>query len=478
MSASHSPQTRGISPCDLPLTLADHQIRILHDMAEHNHWGIFAEAGTGKTMIALTWIYNALISGRIDDALVICPFSIIASWRLAIDKMSLFGYSEDEIDIVRDAVTLISYSSVWVRNKNFKRKKGETKYLIRPTVKKKWGVIFCDESHRLGDPTSAQTKTVLNMSRLSDNRYIMTGTPDNQRYTKLFGQLKFLEPSLFGEYRDFDRRYVLTKDYFGNPVRYDVEALESLKRSHGSVARLRECYDMPSETETDIPVPFTAEGMRIYEDMLAMRGEGLGIKFQTAGVSSMKAKQSCSGFVYDDDHNPHRFKCGKAEAMMELIEGRTSKVVVFCQYTPSVDIVCDSLKRAGIEHRRFDSQEKEPIWMDFQKDSNIRVIVVQYQRSEGLDLFSADTMIFFEPTPIAHTLEQAKARIMRKGQTKQCSYYYLFTPDSLEEKSMRSVRRGVDVSRRMLDDWAEEERQKWALKRKTHKGYADTTPVS
>lgn len=439
-------------------TLAEHQIRILGDMRLHPHWGIFAEAGTGKTMIALTWIYDSLMAGLIDSALVICPAPLIQSWYVAISRMSEFGYSEDEIEIVRHAIIVTSYSSVWVRNKQFRGLKGTHKYEIRPHLDRQWGVIFCDESHRLGDPSSVQTKVVLRLASHSEYRYVMTGTPDNGIYTKLFGQLKFIEPSLFGDYRDFDRRYVITKDFFKNPVKWDSDALERMKREHGSVARLRDCFDMPPETETDIPVSFTPENRRTYDDILRMR-DGYGITFRTAGIASLKAKQVCSGFYYDDGHNPHHVANGKVSAMMEIVEAR-DKAVVFCQYSPSMDLVCQHLERAHIRYVRFDGSVKDPVWKDFQNDPSISVIVVQYQRgSEGIDLFSADCMVFYEPTPVARNLEQAKARIMRKGQTKPCSYYYLYIPGTLEEKSMRSVRKGVDVSRRMLDEWAQQERE-------------------
>lgn len=439
-------------------TLAEHQLRILSDMDRHPGWAIFAEAGTGKTMIALTWIYESVIAGRIDSALVICPASLAASWDVAISRMSEFGYSEDEIGILRDVITVTSYSRVWVHNRSFKRQKGTHKYEIREELDRPWGVIFCDESHRLGDPSSVQTRTVLRMAALSDHRYIMTGTPDSGKYTKLYGQLKFIEPALFGDYRDFDRRYVITKDFFKNPVKWDSDALERLKREHGSVARLRDCFDMPSETETDIPVPLTSENRKVYDDLLRMR-DGYGITYRTAGVSPMKAKQCCSGFYYDDEHVAHPVQNGKVEALTEIIEGRNGKTVVFCLYIPSIDRICENLAKKGIETLRFDSSVKDPVWRDFQSDPSIKVIVVQYQRgSEGIDLFSADCMVFFEPTPSAHNHEQAKARIMRKGQTRPCSYYYLYAPGTLEERSMRAVRKGVDVSRRMLDEWAEEER--------------------
>lgn len=446
-------------------TLALHQKRILRMMAERPCLGIFAEAGTGKTMIALTWIYDGLMAGRIEDALVICPAALIGSWRSAIDKLPMFGYSDFETKIVRDAVTIVSYNSAWVRNKSFRRLKGTHKYEIRPELNHPWGAIFCDESHRLGDPSSVQTTVVLRMSALSDYRYVMTGTPHNMRYTKLYGQLKFIEPRLFGDYRDFKRRYVLGEGYFGNPVKYDVKALESLMHDWGTVARLRECFDMPSSTETDIPVPMTSEMERTYKDMLMKNVPD--VEFNTAGVGTQKLYQICSGFYYNSAGDTNVLKCGKPEAMTELIENRDGKTVVFALFTQSIIEICAALTKKGITYLLFDSSVTDPVWRDFQSDPDIKVFVTQYQKgSEGIDLYAADTMIFYEPTPSAYNLEQSKARIMRKGQTKPCMYYYLYAPGSIEERRMRSVRSGVDESRRLADQWAEEERQKYRLNEK------------
>lgn len=445
--------------------LANHQLRILSKMDERGCLGIFAQAGTGKTMIALTYIYERLISGEIDDALVICPAALIGSWKAAIDKMSLFGYSDFEIGLVRDAVTMVSYSSVWIRNKQFARKKGTHKYEIRQQYNRQWGAIFCDESHRLGDPTSVQTTVILRMIALSRHRFVMSGTEDLGRYVKLYAQLKFVEPSLYRDYREFERRYVLSKDYFGNPVRFDSDALESLKHEYGTVARLRECFDMPESTDTDIPVELDSHSANLYKGMLKKTNPD--IDFTTAGISTMKLYQICSGFYYGSDQIPRMFKTAKDDALLDIIEGWDGKVVVFALFTPSIDRICEILTKKGIKMLKFDSSVKGTVWMDFQNDPGIKVFVTQYQKgSEGIDLYAADCMVFYEPTPSAHNLEQAKARIMRKGQTKHCTYYHLYVSDSIEEKRMRSVRNGVDESRKLADQWAEEERQKYGLNEK------------
>lgn len=453
-------------------TLASHQIRILKQMDERGCLGIFAEAGTGKTMIALTYIHNHLMDGQMDDALVVCPASLIASWTLAIERMTEFGYSDFDVELMKDAVHLVSYNRIWQRNPKY-GKKGQRKYVIRDELFHQWGAIFFDESHRLGDPSSVQTKIAMRMAGhsgrldihdpcLSPHRFVMTGTPDSTRYIKLYGQLSVVDPNLFSTYADFDRRYILTKDYFDNPVRYRVDALESLKKQYGTVARLKECFDMPDSTETDVPVPLSPEQASVYEDMLSMRGEKYGIAFETAGIGSMKAMQVSCGFYYDDGHTPHYLKNGRLDALKTIIEGRDDKIVIFCQYTPTIDMLMREL--SGYMPIRFDGSVKDPVWKDFQDDPGRRLIIVQYQRgSEGIDLFSSNCMVFFEPTPSPYILEQAHARIMRKGQTKNCSYYYIYSLGTIETRSLSSVRKGMEVSRTMLDVWYEEEQARLGI---------------
>ena len=78
-------------------------------------------------------------------------------------------------------------------------------------------------------------------------------------------------------------------------------------------------------------------------------------------------------------------------------------------------------------------QTDKGVWLQFQNDDAVRAIVCQYQSgSAGIDLYAADTCIFFEPTIRSDLNEQAKDRIHRVGQTRACSYYYLLTSGSIE----------------------------------------------
>lgn len=435
--------------------LAEHQKRIAAMMDDIPFLGIFAEAGTGKTMIALSWIHAHLLDGSIENALVICPAALIPSWKRAIRRMVEFGYSEFDVEIMNAALTLTSYQKIWKSNGTYR---GYKQYKLRDEVDHHWDVVFVDESHRLGDPTSVQTKQALKLAGLCSRRYIMTGTPDSSNYVKLYGQLKFLDPSIWGNYKEFDRKYVVAHNYFKKPISFDVERLEMLKKSYGTVVRLRDCFDMPSENEVDIPVELTET--RVYHDFIGNNVSEYGFDVTVAGIGSQKALQVCSGFYLDADGIAHRLSTQKLDALSEIIDGSDDKIAVYCRFTASLDMIEDLLKKRSISYHRFDGSTKTAVWEDFQSDDT-KVMLVQYQRgSEGIDLFAACRMVFYEPTQSALQLEQAKARIMRKGQERPCVYYHIFCEGTVEEKTMLSVRKGVDVSREMLDNWSQEERKR------------------
>lgn len=435
--------------------LAAHQRRIAAMMDDMPFLGIFAEAGTGKTMIALSWIHSHLMSGDIENALVVCPAALIPSWKRAIRRMVEFGYSDLDVEVMNENVTITSYQKIWKPNGTYR---GYKQYKLRDEVDRPWDVVFVDESHRLGDPRSVQTKQALKLALLCSRRYIMTGTPDSSNYMKLYGQLKFLDPSIWENVREFDRKYVIAHNYFNKPISFDTERLEMLKKSYGTVVRLRDCFDMPSENEVDLPIELTERG--VYHDFINNNVSNYGFDVTVAGIGSQKALQVCSGFYLDVDGVQHRLSTQKLDALTEIIDGSDEKIAVYCRFIASLDMIEERLKKHGISYHRFDGSTKEPVWEDFQSDDT-KVILVQYQRgSEGIDLFAANRMVFYEPTQSALQLEQAKARIMRKGQERPCVYYHMFCEGTVEERTMNSVRNGVDVSRQMLDNWSHEERER------------------
>ena len=293
---------------------------------------------------------------------------------------------------------------------------------LREELNHPWDVIIIDESHRIGAHDSAQTDATIKLGLLAQRRFVMSGTAvlgggGHADYQKLYGQVKFLNDAEFKNWTEFKGRYVESVNWFGSITAYREDRCKALLQKYFIVARRRDCFDLPPMAEHVIECPLAEPA--VFEDIKEGRLARYNLDITVAGGQYPKLLQICSGHLIRDGLDPLILKCSKDE-----------------------------------DYRVFDGRSKTDTWRDVQ-EGDARVLVVQYQAGgEGLDLYASDLMIFFEPTLSSLQLEQAKARIMRKGQTKPCDYYYLVTPVEIERNTVDSVRRGVDVTARMLDEWA------------------------
>lgn len=448
--------------------LKGHQHYALELMASNTELGIFYAPGTGKTMIALSWVKYALKQGLIKDALVVCPAGLVGMWYQALDELPLFeGFDQRTIDNIRNAITITSFQKTWNSEKkfvgydNYGYEKYQKVVKLRDWVDKSWGAIIIDESHSIGAHDSNQTATAITLGKLARYRFAMTGTPVHggggvEDFSKLYGQLQFLtKGTAFKNWTAFCRECVTGYNSWRKPVSYNTKHCRALLQEHGIVCRLEDCIDMPGKTEQMVACPLSEK--KVYDDICDGRLEPYGIDIDIAGGQYIKMLQICSGSMKIDDKKTLGLKCSKDGALGDILNGTDDAVVVFCTYRASVDRCVKIGKKAGRKVVSFDGRSKRETWKDFQ-DGKADMIVCQYQAgSAGLNLQRSHTMVFFEPNTSALIMEQAQGRIYRSGQDKKCIYYYLHTPKTIEEKVLKTVKSGVDVTNDMLRRWSEGE---------------------
>lgn len=442
--------------------LAEHQLYATTMMDYNDSLGVFYEAGTGKTAIALAWAYHALMDGRIDSLLVVCPASMVGTWNEAIPKMLNFdGFTEEGVSRLRNVTEVVSFQKTYQMTKHeVHHRDGRVTlhktYCLRPEVDRKWGAIVVDESHCIGDHASRQTKTSYTLAKLAKYRYILSGTPvsggkGREDFQKLYGQLRFLNPNIWKTWEQFQNECVTEYDHWGKPAAYNVDYCRDLMKNYGIVCRLSECFDMPKTTETLIPCELLPK--KAYKDIKKGNLVPYGIDVSNAGGQYTKLLQLCSGHIKRPD-GILEFPTSKDDALEELLSESHEKVVVFCTYTASIDHVAKIGEKLGRKTVIFDGRSKGETWREFQY-GDADLLICQYQAGGvGLDLFASHVMIFWEPTLSALLLTQAKARIFRKGQEQHCRYYHLYTPGTIEHRVMNTVRSGDDVTKEMLEAWA------------------------
>jgi len=437
------------------LELYNHQKLALQYMRLNDSFALFMEQGCGKTLPTLCRILELRKQEYITTALVVTPKATMGAWYRDIEM-----FSEADQKLLRDCITVINYDKVW-RDKTFDRE---------------WGCIVLDESHKIKNRTSKRAKFLLRLALKSKYRYILTGTPiGNGQLENIWSQYAFLEPcivngrvasKIFGTYKQFEDRYCLLNQYW-KPYRYKyVDELQDIIAEHSYRVTKAECLDLPEKLPDEV-YDIELKEPTLYKELhKSSTVEELGILAENPLARMTKLRQVCSGFL-NDGETTHELKCEKINVLEEFLDGWEKKLVVFCEFKHSIKAVSALLTKLKINHVILDGEQKDKlIWRKFQSDPKIRVIICQYQSaSQGIDLYAADTIIFYEPTLSSNTLDQSRDRIHRSGQTEKCSYIHFITKGTIESAIYKALKNYSDFGEKLFNEYMTEYTKSYAGRR-------------
>lgn len=435
--------------------LYNHQKLALQYMRLNDSFALFMEQGCGKTLPTLCRILELRKQEYITTALVVTPKATMGAWYRDIEM-----FSEADQRLLRDCITVINYDKVW-RDKTFDRE---------------WGCIVLDESHKIKNRTSKRAKFLLRLALKSKYRYILTGTPiGNGQLENIWSQYAFLEPcivngrvasKIFGTYKQFEDRYCLLNQYW-KPYRYKyVDELQDIIAEHSYRVTKAECLDLPEKLPDEV-YDIELKEPTLYKELhKSSTVEELGILAENPLARMTKLRQVCSGFL-NDGETVHELKCEKINVLEEFLDGWEKKLVVFCEFKHSIKAVSALLTKLKINHVILDGEQKDKlIWRKFQSDPKIRVIICQYQSaSQGIDLYAADTIIYYEPTLSSTTLDQSRDRIHRSGQKNKCSYIHFLSRGTIEVSIYKALKNFSDFGEKLFNEYMMEYTKSYAGRR-------------
>ena len=180
------------------IRLFDHQLAIARDVCERHRARVLLadEVGLGKTIEALLILHRMLLTGRVENALILVPPALVHQWlaeaylrfNLILRVMgddthgggSIDPQSEDLPEQLLDAQLFICPLGVTV---------GES-FVDTP-----WDIVIVDEAHHLR-PDSAEYGLV---ERLADVKHmiLLSATPDRDGEAAHFQRLALLDPARF-----------------------------------------------------------------------------------------------------------------------------------------------------------------------------------------------------------------------------------------------------------------------------------------
>lgn len=425
------------------------QKEALDKIKGYDNAALFWQMGAGKTVssIELTEYWNSPI--------LVCLVlkSTVSQWLEELynqtERTVFNGYKKTKKDGIEAFIACSDRKCIVIGYDAYKAKCGAKlrEYINRHAEDVS---IVCDESSLIGHMESERTKAV--MDTTARHKLMLSGTPATG------GKMECMIPTInmLGwemSKKDFLNQFCYVYEWT-DPARpwrtipiiqgyHDIDSLRAgLKEHGGSFITMEEAgVQLPETTEQRITIATTPEYKRfmikgiVYIDNTEIVGENNLTKM-------LYARQICS--VY----NP-----AKAAALEELLgQAGDEPVIVFYNWTAELKIlysICERLKRPVSV---VNGQKKD--LTAYEENRPGTVILAQYQAaSMGLNLQKKSRIcIFFSPVCSYSDYEQAKARVYRIGQKKNCIFYNLICEDSVEEHIMQTLAERRDYTEQLFTE--------------------------
>jgi SNF2 family DNA or RNA helicase len=311
--------------------------------------------------------------------------------------------------------------------------------------------VFLDESQKIKNPTSSLANSFFRISSFFKKRVIITGTPIANRPYDIWSQIFFLDSgtSLGTNFKEFKREYDLN-----NEMSEDREAQDSYIQSLQNVFPrisnfiVRETkngcsIDLPAKKFFYIKSTWEPRQWDLYNDIkddfktYVIKGQEV-IEESADGILKriLRLQQICSIPTLIDDS--YALRAGKLDSLDDLIdeiESRGEKFIVWTQFTGTADYLCKYLqgKKAKKVTGKLSIDQRNKNIAAFKHDSEVLCLVATYGAAkEGLTLTVANNAIFFDRSLSLDDYVQSQDRIHRISQTKNCNIYILEMENSIE----------------------------------------------
>lgn len=441
--------------------------------------GLFMDRGTGKTRTCLAYL-RSIDAQRI---LIVAPLWVVGVWKREIPRLPLGHY---QVLAVTEGLVPQRASAVrsFARDKHQIVLTNYDSYWREPlrSALLKWGpdAVVLDEGHRIRHRGTRQARFAHKLAESPTvvRRLILTGSVIERGWEDLYSFYRFLDPQgvlIPRRWADFDAQYLVHGGYLGYQIvgyRNEHELREVLERTSFRITK-RQALDLPDDVEVPVPVRLTDKTSATYHRLrkaalsqvsgLGMDGSpasGL-VASRTALVNMLRLQQTTSGFAQADTGRIDTSD-EKVRACTDLVYDALAggdRVVVFCRFLHDVEQVIAALgsTRCARIVGEVGVAQRDTILQQFH-NGNLDVVVCQIRAASlGVDFTPASVGIFFSTGMSLDDFEQAKDRLLRHGQTKKVTYYYLIAEDcrggkTVDGKIYDLLRHKQDVSHRIATD--------------------------
>jgi SNF2 family DNA or RNA helicase len=454
-------------PVPSGLTLLPHQqegIRFALNRLRTNRGAMFGDVmGLGKTIEAIVTA-NAMGPKRI---LVVCPASVLWTWRREIWKWQTLGLPVFLIQAGCDTTinhTLLEWGvhGWFIINYDILGDYSEIKS-SRP-----WDLLIVDESHKLKNPEAIRTQHVFGSNTIApipaEKALLLTGTPMVNYVYDLYTQLHYLDPVLWPSFEQFvaDQYFPGYKIITPSQIVGDERNLEQLRRQLMAVMirRPKAVLGLPMKEREIIEVDVEDNEfwslLRDQAKCLIKLQRQLMKLLDWPKTEEVRAEIQQLDAMINGLTSNVRYQVGmnKLPAVIDYLRGCTGKTLAFAYHHDVIDRLVEALGDRGVTGFTGGSslRERDRAAKRFQDDPNCQFFVGNIEAAgQGITLTAARHVVFAEPDWRGTYLEQAEDRAHRIGQNHPVLVTYLllnlseWSTDSWMESKTRDKQTVIDT---------------------------------
>jgi len=402
----------------------DHQRTAIEELLKNKKFILADDMGLGKTT---STIIASLETGA-KKILIICPASLKINWQreyqLYSDKTSYVcegkNYSEDA------EIVIINYDII----KNFHDSKAHKNSLM---LKSKFDLVIIDEAHYIQNVQAQRTKLINDLATNVNRLWLLTGTPMTSRPINYFNLLSLVDSPVAKNWMAYVVRYCAGYQFRVGPRKvWNVMGASNLEELRDRTAatilrRLKEdVLDLPEKIITPVYLRLRSKN---YEELMGEyynwyeknpeESKNLSIQF----TKLVQVRQ-----LIADEKTQHTIE------LAENIIEQGKKVIIFCNFTHSLDIIYRHFGKAAVRLDGSTSKTQRQEAIDkFQEDEKIKVFVGNIKSAgTGITLTSGEAVIMNDLSFLPSDMAQAEDRAYRYGQKNNVLVYYPLFENTLE----------------------------------------------
>ncbi len=439
----------------------DHQLRAHHFSMKLVATLMNLGMGCGKTKIS----FDLMRRKECKRILVIAPKAVVSVWRdqlvdhwksrdvhlACLDKRSVAKRVEvaDEYfnrPAEQTVIIAINYESA------------RTPTFAKWSLKKHWDMVVLDESQKIKDPQSLTSRYAAKLTRRSNYRMCLSGTPMPHSPLDIFAQFRFLDPGIFGvSFTSFRARYARMGGFEGKEVIGFVNQDELARKMDAITftAKTADVLDLPPATHIKHRFEMSTAGKKAYKQfekdcilwLQEEKGKGTPLTAPNILVHLLRLQQMTGGRVTDRDTNKTVDICtAKRNELKSVLEAMGDEpIIVVTKFVDDLDIVRETAEELGRSYGEVSGRLKSlkgGKWAEGEGD----VLGVQIQAGGvGIDLTRARYCVLYSIGYSYGDYEQMLARNLRPGQEHPCTYVHLIAEGTVDENVYESVDNKADA---------------------------------